>query len=57
MQNSFKLAITSRNVAGMSCGSRTHIAELVKVSYNLVEDGKNLLIFRHLYRAQLVEKF
>ena len=37
MQNSYKLAWTRRNVAGMSCGSRTHIPELVQVSYKLVE--------------------
>ena len=35
MQNSYKLARTRRHVVGMSCGSRTHIAELLQVSYKL----------------------
>ena len=34
----------------MSCGSHTHIAELVQVSYKLVQDRKSLLIFCHEYR-------
>ena len=50
MQNSYKLARVRRHVVGMLCGSRTHIAELVQVSYQLVEDRKSLLIFRHEYR-------
>ena len=54
MQNSYKLARTRRNVAGMSCGSRTHIAELVQVTYKLVEDSKNLLIFHIEYRGHVV---
>ena len=29
MQNSYKLARTCRHVVGMSCGSCTHIAELI----------------------------
>ena len=54
MRHSYKLARTHRNVAGMSCGPRTHIVELVQVSNKLVEDRKNLLIFRHEYRGHVV---
>ena len=54
MRHSYKRARTHRNVAGMSCGPRTHIVELVQVSNKLVEDRKNLLIFRHEYRGHVV---
>ena len=50
----YKLARTCRNVAGMSCGFRTHIVELVQVSYKLVEDRKNQLIFRNEYRGHVL---
>ena len=54
VQHSYKLARTHRNVAGMSCGPRSHIVEHVQVSNNLVENRKNLLIFRHEYRGHVV---
>ena len=54
VRNSYKPARTRRNVTGMSCGSRTHIVELVQVSDTLVEDHMNLLIFRHEYPGHVV---
>ena len=56
MQNSYKLVSTCINDAEMLCGSHTHIAELVHMSYKLVQNRQNLLII-WICRMEHIEQF